>query len=82
MNEEQKNKMNHNAKILGYYVDKEVDGVFLEVELQNIPKADDIIVTIGLGRPLLIWMLAQLDLEEEEDEANERKREFEGSVVL
>jgi len=67
---EEKNykEMQDNTSVLGYYVDKVTDSVFLEIELKNLSDTENKVVGIGLGRPLLLWMLQILDTEQEESE--------------
>ena len=57
-----------NIEIMGYFVDKIKDSVFLEIQLKNLPSGEDQMVAIGLGRPLLLWMVTELDREEESEE--------------
>jgi len=61
-------QMKDNIEILGYYLDKVTDSVFLEIKLKNLGDTEDKVVGIGLGRPLLLWMLQELDKEEESEE--------------
>ena len=56
------------VEILGYYTNKFRNTVTLEVQLRNIPDAEDRIISIGFSKPLILWMLQELDKEEESEE--------------
>ena len=62
----------NNIEIMGYFVNKIKDSVFLEIQLKEIPEDNNQIVAIGFGRPLLLWMLQELDKEKESEEEVEK----------
>ena len=62
-----------NIELLGYYVDKSVDKLVLEMRLLNLPDAGDNIVSVGFKRHFLKWMLKELDRWEDKVEEGEKE---------
>jgi len=59
--DEKLKEMNSNTKVLGYYVDRGYDVVFLEMELKDFGDGETKVITLGFGKPMIDWMLETLD---------------------